>query len=423
MRICEQLDAGPEPFVLADPVRAERVRVARPLHAPGLVDLAVRGLCEVDEVGAAVLEEFAKMPPGHGWRVLDRALTDGIDAIPDAPERLRELVVELTTPPEWADPELFDRGAAMWWRISLVNALTMLAALVSAYRYGDLVKPLVMNGRFREMGARRFEETARWTIAATAPGSLRPGTDGFREIVRLRILHATVSRNFRASERWDEVAWGAPVHDTAGSLTLIGFLTAPLRGLEEVGVRLTDEDRHAMAHQWSCIGAMLGVPDHLLPRSVEWADAFLAATESILYEPDESSMAMVGALCENVINPSRLLPGPLARRLDDPLRRLASRALMSMSRPIIEKGISPETADLLGVPRGPLSHWVSVARPAFKAREALRRTGLFGSDHAIAERQRKAFARRLDLMGAAKRPARAQDMPTPTQLRESGLKS
>lgn len=418
MRICEQL-SGEEPFVLTDPDRAERVRAARPLHAPGLVDLAVRGLCEVDEAGAAVLEEFAKLPPGRGWRMFDLALRDGIDAIPDAPPRLRELVAELTTPPDWAEPELFDRGATLWWRISTVNAVAMLAALVSAYQYGDLVKPLVMNGRFRQMGARRFEETARWTAAAAAPGAMRRNTEGFRETVRLRILHATISRNFRASERWDEVAWGAPANLTAASLTIIAFLGAPLRGLELVGVKLTDEDHHAMAHQWSCIGSMLGVPDRLLPRSVEWAEAFLAATRPILCEPDESSMAMVAALRENVIRPSRLLPGPLARVTDDPLRRIASRALMSMSRPFIEQLIDARTADVLGVPRGPLSHWIPLARPAFKAREALRRTGLFGSDLTIAERQRRGFIRLLDQVGEAARPARPHDMPTPAQLRKS----
>ncbi|ORV24644.1 hypothetical protein AWB98_20580 [Mycolicibacterium conceptionense] len=394
------------------------MRVARWLHSPELVDMAVGGLCEVDELGAAVLDEFDQLPPGHGRRLLEIALDDGIDAIADAPPRLRELVAALTTPPEWVEHEVFDRGAALWWRISMVNSLAMLAALVSAYQYGDLVKPLVMNGRFRQMGARRFEETARWVIAAAAPGAMRLNSEGFRETVRLRILHATISRNLHASQRWDEIAWGAPANVTAASLTTIGFFLAPLRGLELLGVPLSDDDRHAMAHQWSCIGSMLGVPDRLLPQSVHWADEFRLAALAVLSEPDDSSIAMVASLRENVIRPATLLPEPFASIADEPMRRRGSRALMAMSRPFIEQHVDPETADILGVPRGPLSHWVSFARPVVKAREAVRRTGLLGTDLAIGERQRHAFIRRLDQMGAARRPARADEMPTPAQLRD-----
>ncbi|MEE4023072.1 oxygenase MpaB family protein [Gordonia sp. PKS22-38] len=416
MTKCEQSDRD-RWFILADPRRAERARAARLLHPPHLVDLAVGGLCEHDELASALLDEFDRLPATHGRHLLEAALDDGLDAIADAPSRVRELVAELITPPSWVDQDLFDRGAAMWWRISMVNSVAMLAALVSAYQYGDLVKPLVMNGRFRQMGARRFEETARWTIAAAAPGAMLPRSEGFRETVRLRMLHATIGRNFAASGRWNELAWGAPVNMTAASLTNIGFFLAPLRGLQLAGVPLSDDDCHAMAHQWSAIGSMLGLPDRLLPDSVEWADEFRLAAFAVLDEPDDSSREMVASLRENVISPAAAFPEFIEIRAGASMRRVSSRALMAMSRPFIEQHVSRETADLLGVPNGPLTHWIKLARPFVKMREAVRRTGLLGSDLEIGERQRRAFGRRLDLMGAAHRPARVDDMPTPAQLR------
>lgn len=85
-------------------------------------DSQARALCEDLFSGDPVAERFVdevihgEIGAQRGRQLLEAALTEGIDSIPEAPESMRALFAEFETVPEWVRPELVEQGAAIWRR-------------------------------------------------------------------------------------------------------------------------------------------------------------------------------------------------------------------------------------------------------------------------------------------------------------------
>ncbi|MBV9945442.1 MAG: DUF2236 domain-containing protein, partial [Myxococcales bacterium] len=62
-------------------------------------------------------------------------------------------------------------------------------SLVLAYASPAGNKPLAWSGRLTEDAPRRLRETARFVRETIQPGNLRPGTAGWRDTLKVRILH------------------------------------------------------------------------------------------------------------------------------------------------------------------------------------------------------------------------------------------
>lgn len=119
------------------------------------------GLWITDPVAESFVEEvyYGQIGPEHGRALLERALSEGIDAVEEAPESMRALFAEFDTLPPWADPQLIEAGAAVWRRWgydmgSIANAGTM-----DTYTEGWLATPcrwpVVMRARARCTGISR----------------------------------------------------------------------------------------------------------------------------------------------------------------------------------------------------------------------------------------------------------------------------
>ena len=57
-----------------------------------------------DPQADALVERFREMPGGTGWKLFERALEHGIDAVEDAPCELRALLERASGSPAWLDP-------------------------------------------------------------------------------------------------------------------------------------------------------------------------------------------------------------------------------------------------------------------------------------------------------------------------------
>ena len=410
--------AASEPFVLGDPARAALVARAKTRHDPEIVDRLVRGMCRGDAIGDAAVETVFAMPGRSGWDLLDRALADGLEAVPDAPNSVRELVEQVTRPPSWVDFERVRRGAIVWWRFSSATRGASVTSLVLGYQHGDLIKALALNGRLVDRSARRVEETARWVALAAEPGGMAIGAPGFRETVRVRLVHAMVRRSLRRSGRWDDLHWGAPVHAAAGSRTLSAFLIPGVRTLRTLGIEYTRDELDALCQLWSWVGYVMGVPEELLPRSLELAEELRHIGSEIYFGPDEDSERLMAALREQVVHAEYLLP-PRFREWGRPYARKAiAYVTLAMCRPLVVAFSSEAAADAARLPRGPISHWPTFVRPIARAREAARRRGWLGSDEEISKRQRASFLRTLERLEAPPTIA-AEDIRSGEEMRAS----
>lgn len=390
------------------PARRQRLAAARERFAPALVERFERGMYQTDERADRVVEAFGALPPGQGWQLLERALRARDPELPGAPPALAELLTPLFTPPSWLESSRLAAGAAIWWRFAPVNLIALSGALLVGYQHGDLVKPQAFNGRTLAMAGRRYEETARWAFAASEPGALLPGGNGFDETVRIRLVHAVVRKKLRARPDWDRTAWGEPIHSTGMCLTNLALLLLPIRMGELLGMRYTFEELESLRQLWCWVGHLFGLPEDLLPSSISWALKFAQASHVILAPPDHDSAALIDSALRGGIRAERMLPErwwPLAAPL---LRPLASRLVYGTSAAIIE-GLN-ETAEATPA-RSQLA--VRLLRPLVGLREWSRYRGLLGSDLAIATRQRAGYARSLARIRAAEQSMRPEQAEQP----------
>jgi hypothetical protein len=341
---------------------------------------------EGDPAADAVVAEFAGLPGGEGWRLLEAALrTEG--TVPAV--RLDALLAPLREPPAWLDLDLVDAGAVAYWRVGAPMLFLTLTygSLAFGYQSADLVRPLAATGRLERMAPRRIAETSRWVAAVTAPGGMHPGADGWQASIRVRLVHALVRRHLLESGEWDP-AWGVPISAAGGFATSIGgFFVVPMRAMRDLGVRFSPSEREAIAHLWRWIGYVMGVPEDLLPVSArqaeEWVDAALPHGGT----PTEDSPKLMRALLYNGLN---LGPAsPVAAQLVGALAR---------------RWMGHDMAEQLEVPGGRLSRLVPLVRPITRARDVVRASGLLGSDRRVAQLELALVQRTLALRRAPHQP-------------------
>jgi hypothetical protein len=253
-------------------------------------------LSAADELGDAALEALDALGE-RGRLVLERALTAGIDAAPDAPAELRTLFAELASPPFEVDLARIDRGARALGRCGVPYGVATKQSLYWGYFSGSAVKPLAWTGELRqpEAALRRLTETATWTLAVVRPGQLNRDAAAWHATVRVRLVHARVRRALRASGRWDEAAWGAPINQADTAMTVLEFCHLPLRMLRLLGIGFSEEELDGVYALWRYVGHLIGVPANLNPDGAEESERLLRLIELTRDPPDEDSIALVAA--------------------------------------------------------------------------------------------------------------------------------
>lgn len=360
---------------------ARRADEARREHPPELVDRLVAGSFEGDPLADSLVASFKGMPGGAGWKMLDEALLHGAGVVPGAPAQLEELLAPALEPPAWVDLDLVDAGALAYWRSGGLNLglALMCGSLAYGYQSARLTRPLAATGRLERMAPRRLQETSRWVAVATRPGALRPGGDGLRATVRLRLVHALVRSHLLAMPGWDLGEWGVPISASDSLVTAIGgFMSMPLRALKDLGVRFSPAELEAMTHQWAWIGSLMGVPEQLIPHSYGEACETIEVALVLDDGPNEDSPKLMRALLYHGTEfPLEQRLPRLARR---PARALKARFIGGFAR----RWMDDEMADRLGVPDTALTRLTPLLRPLTLTRELARASNLLGSDERIA---------------------------------------
>ncbi len=242
---------------------------------PVLPDATVRTFAstyyDADPVAEAFVEDvYLVRGQAAGRALVDRALEKGAASIEDAPASLRALFAEVETPPEWLDWQKVELGARVWRRygthvFSFAGAVTL-----DAYQECSVAKPLAFTGAYTgESAHRRFLETVAFWIDVSAPGALRPGGQGIKTAMRVRLMHVFVRKRLLRHPRWDLDAWGVPISQGDALLTLMGGSVAAGLGLKKLGYRTSREEVDALMHFWRYVGHLMGVQPRWYPPKYE----------------------------------------------------------------------------------------------------------------------------------------------------------
>ncbi|TWV33868.1 DUF2236 domain-containing protein [Streptomyces misionensis] len=235
-----------------------------------LLDRIGRRMYARDEPGAALARAMRRDGRPGAERVtmaqFDRALNEGIQAVPDAPPELVRFFALVDAVPAWVDFDLIERGAGVVRRLGrTANDVLLQLSLIGGYRFGGPAELLVATGGLSGATAmRRLGETETWTHAVARPGGLRRDGEGFRLTVHVRVMHALVNDRFERNGRWDVHEWGLPVNqsDRAGTLGL--FSSTLLLGARALGWWVSAADARAVMHLWKYVGLLLGVDEDWL---------------------------------------------------------------------------------------------------------------------------------------------------------------
>jgi hypothetical protein len=199
----------------------------------------------------------------------DRAISEGVDAVADAPESMRRLFAEAEREPNWLDPDRVRIGAKVFRRLGPAAFSFARATTLLAYTEHSIVEPLALTGSYAgDTALNRFMETARFWIETTEPGGLDPGGAGRGIAMRVRVMHVFVRRRLLAHPEWDLDAWGLPINQSEMTIPLLSSSLVTGLGLKPMGHRMSMREIDAMMHLWRYIGHIMGVQPRYFPQTV-----------------------------------------------------------------------------------------------------------------------------------------------------------
>ncbi|MBJ8345006.1 oxygenase MpaB family protein [Antrihabitans sp. YC2-6] len=222
-----------------------------------------------DPVAEAFVDEvyLGAIGPKAGRAMLDQALAEGIESLPDAPPSLHRLFQEFETDPEWLDRNLVDHGAKVFrrWGTSVFSFAT--TSTLEMYSESSITKPLSYAGGYAgDKAHKRQLETVRFWIDVSEPGGLDPRGRGRETAMRVRIMHVFIRRKLMQRPEWDYDAWGVPISIGDATLTLMGGSVVPGLALWSIGHQTTIKEIEATLHFWRYVGHLLGVQPQWYPR-------------------------------------------------------------------------------------------------------------------------------------------------------------
>lgn len=358
---------------------------ALPVDPEQLQGLA-RQMYDGDPLADAVIVMYQQLPPGQGRKLLDKALEQGIDAVPEAPQALVDLFRHVDTVPVWLDRDKIRIGAKAFLRTGPFAEMVLRnLALTGGYVSGPAIKTLAFTGQLDRKTPRRLVETARFWLDLMNDDAMSRFGPGFKSAVRVRIMHAQVRNMVLKSSRWQTAEWGMPVSQSDMMATVLEFSIVTILGLRALGFRFTREEREAMYHLCRYMGYLSGVNESILPCNEQDAQRATYLQFLLAGGSDEDSRLLGRAIYDVPMQRAgSSAPARFVARLEQHYRTGFTRLLLGQ-----------KNGDALGLPRSPLGQLAVLATtPTVFSMETLRRT-VPGSSTVLATMGKKYYERQL----------------------------
>ncbi|KAJ3189490.1 hypothetical protein HDU85_003121 [Gaertneriomyces sp. JEL0708] len=256
-----------------------------------------------------------------------------------------QLLVEARTVPDWVDWDIVNHGREVYWKhVFAIQSVLLYGSLAGGFSIPRVNDVLLATGYLshRRHINRRLLQTGKMVHDSMYHG-LQPGSEGWRSVLRVRLLHASVRH--RMSQRM------APLKNSEETVvinqadligTLLGFQASVVAGLTRMWTYMSPADRESYTHLWRYIGYLVGVDERYNPLQYGFDQTLAALREylELYFLPDRTSSqlstTLLSSLSEAPKNPTpyslavalsrRFLDGPLAEALNLPQPSLRYRA-------------------------------------------------------------------------------------------------
>ncbi|MDO9236881.1 MAG: oxygenase MpaB family protein [Aquabacterium sp.] len=258
----------------ADQVRARRAAKLMLMQIPGGAqeqdndpDIARlgQGLTQGDALADQLVAWMRSTDQRAAWAMVGQALDNGVSAVADAPTALKDFFEHVEKRPAWVREDLLTEGA----RVCALGGLggmrvLLVTGLMAGYQLAAINETLLATGALEKGAARRLAETTKWWMDVTTPQAMSRFGSGFKNTVRVRLIHAMVRSHVGQQTTWDAADLGLPVNQTDMQATYLGFSVVYLLGMKLIGVPMKKDERQALMHLWRYIAWVNGVDESLL---------------------------------------------------------------------------------------------------------------------------------------------------------------
>lgn len=379
-------------------------------YDPDVVQAVVDHMLLADEVG---YEAYKAIRPlrNQGREMVSKALDEGIDAVPDAPDELVRLFKDLDTVPEWVDWDQLNRGCVAMWRAGRFVPICLGYSSIG-YGFASYGGTKALNFTRllidTDQAGTRMSETLRWVAAVSTPDGMRRNGVGFKYSVRVRLVHCAVRFGISKSPKWQWNDWGMPVTNTDLFLTTSRvFCANVVDALETLGIRYTEQDKDDIFALWRYIGYVMGVPDELNFTTRQDSITRNAIVEAVERDPDEANRILLHSLIGySTSHTDGYQPIPPVI-----LNRMTQRQKIVMSYGLIRHLTGDEFCEEMGIPDTRFRHVVAGAAKAVAAREIV--TSRWRTRHESVAR------RTLRSLGKALAVEDAKAVKTPDEVQQA----
>lgn len=263
----------------------------------------------IDALNAAV-RRWTTNASVASWRA-------GPDLDPAVAAALADYVPLAHDMPSWADPARIARAEALFMGHGALSVTILFcASLPECYVVPDLAAVLHATGQLEDRADHRIRTTGAMIFPVMMRGGLlQPDGAGIAQILKVRLIHATIrhlilrqttetavaaakagaapriERLAQPGSRptlsqalyamgWDLEARGMPNNQEELAYTLLTFSYVFLRSLRRLGIPFASEDEVAYLHAWNVAGHFLGIDRALMADTMEQAEALFARIQA-----------------------------------------------------------------------------------------------------------------------------------------------
>lgn len=286
---------------------------------------------EYTMLGDRAGDAYAAMMPTYGFQrtvaMLIEACDKGVDAVPDAPQELANLIREMEQRPAWVDMALVEEGAA-YERNATANLSPFLirGAFIATFLNKYSALPMALTGTLgHATAARRVKETATFFATTALPGALDRFGPGFKAAAMVRLMHSMVRVNVLSRPgMWDADTYGMPIpqlDQMPAGLIPIYFLSLDVLKSGRTSFNRLERARVELA-RYRCF--LLGLPEDLLadtPREI--VRIWRTRSATLRYEYDDRVCGgLLRATMQAELSKDRSTKGRVVRRLERSVSRV-----------------------------------------------------------------------------------------------------
>ncbi|MFJ4902144.1 oxygenase MpaB family protein [Streptomyces sp. NPDC088727] len=303
------------------------------------MDALRRGGDELADATVAAL--FARGEVGTFNTLMRYVSTAGAPLPEGLPDVAREYLEATRTPPAWVDWEEMERARLFFIdnNVHISTALSF-ASMPACYVVPHVAK-LLSAAHGLKYPSKRMAETGQFTVYLMRPDAFEAGSRFIPAAQKVRLLHASVRHHLAREGRWDTDALGTPIcqEDMIGGQLFFSLLV--LDSLHRLGIHMSVEGAEAYYYAWRVVGAMLGVDQEAVPKTLDEARAYLDLYMVRHMGPSPEGVLLTGQLIDLY---EEVVPGTLL----DPVVSALIRHL-----------VGDTCADWLAVPR---TRWSALVR-------------------------------------------------------------